>query len=73
MEVPGKNTPEEEERLRARVSKPSHLQFMAVDEDRNARVNLMSESEAESYGDVILPFAQDEGEGALLLVKKVPI
>ncbi|WP_394996354.1 protein translocase subunit SecD [uncultured Helicobacter sp.] len=73
VEVPGKNTPEEEERLRALISKPSHLQFMAVDEDRNARVNLMSESEAESYGDVILPFAQDEGEGALLLVKKVPI
>ena len=72
VEVPGKNTPEEE-RLRALISKPSHLQFMAVDEDRNARVNLMSESEAESYGDVILPFAQDEGEGALLLVKKVPI
>ncbi|WP_394966751.1 protein translocase subunit SecD [uncultured Helicobacter sp.] len=75
VEVPGKNTPEEEERLRKLISKPSHLQFMAVDEDRNARVNLMSESEAQSYGDVILPFAQDlnEGEGALLLVKKVPI
>lgn len=73
VEVPGKNTPEEEERLRGLISKPSHLQFMAVDEDRNARVNLMSESEAESYGDVILPFAQDEGEGTLLLVKKVPI
>ncbi|HIV49133.1 MAG TPA: protein translocase subunit SecD [Candidatus Helicobacter avicola] len=73
VEVPGKNTPEEEERLRGLISKPSHLQFMAVDEDRNARVNLMSESEAESYGDVILPFAQDEGEGAFLLVKKVPI
>lgn len=75
VEVPGENTPEEEERLRKLISKPSHLQFMAVDEDRNARVNLMSESEAQSYGDVILPFAQDlnEGEGALLLVKKIPI
>ncbi|MFC3867225.1 protein translocase subunit SecD [Helicobacter equorum] len=75
VEVPGKNTPDEEERLRKLISKPSHLQFMAVDEDRNARVNLMNESEAQSYGDVILPFAQDfnEGEGALLLVKKVPI
>ncbi|WP_066389727.1 protein translocase subunit SecD [Helicobacter himalayensis] len=79
VEVPGKSTPEEEERLRNLISKPAHLQFMAVDEERNARVELMSDAEAESYGDVILPFAQSEQEMRLnlpvrkILLKKVPV
>lgn len=73
VEVPGENTPQEEERLRNLISKPSYLEFMAVDEERNARVNLMSDLEAEEYGDMILPFANNSSEGALLLVKKIPI
>ncbi|MGX3098029.1 protein translocase subunit SecD [Helicobacter sp. 23-1046] len=76
VEVPGENTPQEEERLRNLISKPSYLEFMAVDEERNARVNLMSDLEAEEYGDVILPFAKSTsagGESGFLLVKKIPI
>ena len=75
VEVPGENTPQEEERLRNLISKPSYLEFMAVDEERNARVNLMSDLEAEEYGDVILPFAKStsSGESGFLLVKKIPI
>lgn len=76
VEVPGENTPQEEERLRNLISKPSYLEFMAVDEERVARVHLMSDLEAEEYGDVILPFAKSassSGESGLLLVKKIPI
>lgn len=76
VEVPGENTPQEEERLRNLISKPSYLEFMAVDEERNARVNLMSDLEAEEYGDIILPFAKStsvSGESGFLLVKKIPI
>lgn len=76
VEVPGENTPQEEERLRNLISKPSYLEFMAVDEERIARVHLMSDLEAEEYGDVILPFAKSassSGESGLLLVKKIPI
>ena len=76
VEVPGENTPQEEERLRNLISKPSYLEFMAVDEERVARVHLMSDLEAEEYGDVILPFvksASSSGESGLLLVKKIPI
>lgn len=79
VEVPGKNTPEEEERLRNLISKPAHLQFMAVDEERNGRVAFMSDDEANSYNDIILPFAQSEQEKAIgvpekkLLLKKIPV
>lgn len=79
VEVPGKNTPEEEERLRNLISKPAHLQFMAVDEERNGRVAFMSDDEANSYNDIILPFAQSEQEKAMgipekkLLLKKIPV
>ncbi|MDD7566932.1 MAG: hypothetical protein PUJ79_00765 [Helicobacter sp.] len=79
VEVPGKNTPEEEERLRNLISRPAHLQFMAVDEERNGRVAFMSDDEANSYNDIILPFAQSEQERAMgiperkLLLKKIPV
>lgn len=55
VEVPGIKTQEDEERIKGLIAKAAHLQMMAVDEDRANRVYSMSDAEAESYGDVILP------------------
>jgi preprotein translocase subunit SecD len=57
VEVPGIKTQAEEQRVRALIARAAHLQLMAVDEDRIARVHTMSPAEAESYGDIILPDA----------------
>jgi len=54
VEIPGVKTTEEEQRIRELIAKAAHLQMMAVDEDRDSRVNTMSEAEAKQYGDVIL-------------------
>ncbi len=40
--------------------------MMAVDEDRASRVDSMSEAEAKSYGDIILPDVADPKERYLL-------
>lgn len=56
VQLPGIKTIEEEQRARDLIAKPAHLQMMAVDEERNARVSTMSELEAQKYNDVILPF-----------------
>lgn len=61
VELPGIKTIQEETRARELISKSAHLQMMAVDEERNARVSSMSELEAQKYGDVILPFADNVG------------
>ncbi len=60
VEVPGIKTQEDEERIKALIAKAAHLQMMAVDEDRANRVYSMSQEEAESYGDVILPDVQNK-------------
>lgn len=57
VQLPGIKSVEEEQRARDLIAKPAHLQMMAVDEERNARVSTMSELEAQKYNDVILPFA----------------
>lgn len=57
VQLPGIKSAEEEQRARDLIAKPAHLQMMAVDEERNARVSTMSELEAQKYNDVILPFA----------------
>jgi len=54
VEVPGIKTQEDEQRIRELIARSAHLQLMAVDEERIARVNTMSEAEAKSFGDVIL-------------------
>ena len=56
VQLPGIKTLQEEQRARDLIAKPAHLQMMAVDEERNARVSTMSEVEAQKYNDVILPF-----------------
>ncbi len=55
VEVPGIKTQADEQRIRELIARAAHLQLMAVDEDRIARVSSMSKQEAKSYGDVILP------------------
>ncbi len=40
VEVPGVKTQEEKERLKALIAKPAHLQLMAIDEDKIARVKV---------------------------------
>lgn len=71
VEMPGVKSVEEQNRLIDLVSKSAKLQLMAVDEERNSRVNEMSESEASSYGDIILPYI--ENVNYKLLVKEQAI
>lgn len=71
VQLPGIKTQEEEQRALELISKGGHLQMMAVDEARNARVNTMTPLEAESYGDVILPFVNNLNQKILL--KAIPI
>jgi len=66
VEVPGIKTAEDEQRIRALIAKAAHLQMMAVDEDRANRVYSMSEAEAKSYGDIILPDVSEKGVKYLL-------
>ena len=66
VEVPGIKTAEDEQRIRSLIAKAAHLQMMAVDEDRSARVDTMSEEEAKQFGDVILRDVNDENQKYLL-------
>ncbi len=71
VEVPGVKTPADEQRIRELIARAAHLQMMAVDEDRAARVYTMSPAEAKKYGDVILPDVKNPKEKYLL--KAIPI
>ncbi|PAF45474.1 protein translocase subunit SecD [Helicobacter sp. 11S02629-2] len=71
VEMPGIKTNAEQQRLIDLISRSAKLELMAVDEDRNPRVAQMSEAEATSYGDTILPYS-DQSQ-AKLLVKAIPI
>ncbi len=71
VEVPGIKTPADEQRIRELIARAAHLQMMAVDEDRAARVYSMSPNEAKKYGDVILPDVKDSKRKYLL--KQIPI
>ena len=70
VEVPGIKTQADEQRIRELIARAAHLQLMAVDEDRVARVDTMSENEAKSFGDVILP---DISTPQKYLVKQIPM
>ena len=69
VEIPGIKTPQQEQRVRKLIAKAAHLQLMAVDEERQARVNEMSPEEAAEYGDVILK----DRHGRKYLLKEIPI
>jgi len=70
VEVPGIKTQEDEQRIRELIARAAHLQLMAVDEDRAARVMTMDENEAKSYGDVILP---DVATSERYLLRQIPV
>ncbi len=71
VELPGIKTAEEEQRARELISRSAKLELMAVDEERKMRVFTMSESEAASYGDLILEdVAMPEMKH---LVREIPI
>ena len=70
VEVPGIKTQEDEQRIRELIARAAHLQLMAVDEDRAARVNTMSVEEAKIFGDVIL---QDVNTPDKYFLRAIPI
>jgi len=70
VEVPGIKTQADEQRIRELIARPAHLQLMAVDEERIARVNSMSQKEAKSFGDVILP---DVNSPQKYLLRAIPV
>ena len=70
VEVPGIKTQEDEQRIRKLIERAAHLQLMAVDEDRIARVSTMSVEEAASFGDVILPDIESDRK---YLLRKIQV
>ncbi len=70
VEVPGIKTQEDEQRIRELIARAAHLQLMAVDEDRAARVNTMNADEAKSFGDVILT---DVNTPEKYLLRAIPV
>ena len=71
VEVPGIKSSADEQRIRELIARAAHLQMMAVDEDRAARVYTMSPNEAKKYRDVILPDVKDPNQKYLL--RQIPI
>jgi len=71
VEVPGIKTSEDEQRIRTLIARAAHLQMMAVDEDRAARVYTMSPNEAKKFRDVILPDVKNPKQKYLL--RQIPI
>jgi preprotein translocase subunit SecD len=70
VEIPGVKTVADEQRIRDLIAKSAHLQMMAVDEERAARVATMTPAEAAGYGDVIF---NDVSTNQPYLLKDVPI
>ncbi len=70
VEVPGIKTAEDEQRIRELIARAAHLQLMAVDEERIARVETMSSDEAKSFGNVILP---DVNTPEKYLLRAIPV
>ena len=71
VQLAGIKTQEEEQRARELISRAAKLELMAVDEDRAARVYNMSNSDAASYGDVILE--DSKSSEVKYLVNEIPI
>ncbi len=71
VQLAGIKTQEEEQRARELISRAAKLEMMAVDEERAARVNVMSESEAAALGDVILEDATHPQRK--YLIKEIPV
>ena len=71
VELAGIKTQAEEQRARELISRAAKLELMAVDEARDARVSVMSDSDAAAYGDIILPDAKNPKHR--YLVHEIPI
>jgi preprotein translocase subunit SecD len=71
VQLAGIKTHEDEQRARELISRAAKLELMAVDEDRAARVSVMTDEDAAEYDDVILPDAKNEQHK--YLVKEIPI
>ena len=71
VQLAGIKTQAEEQRARELISRAAKLELMAVDEARDARVSVMSESDAAAYGDIILPDAKNAEHK--YLVHEIPI
>jgi len=71
VQLAGIKTQEDEQRARELISRAAKLELMAVDEDRNARVYNMSDSDAREYGDIILEDAKNPA--IKYLVREIPI
>lgn len=72
VEMPGVKTQADQIRLVKLITQSAKLELMAVDEERVDKVYEMSDNEAESFGDVILPYV-DSGSNEKILLKSVPI
>jgi len=70
VEIPGIKTAADEQRIRELIARAARLEMMAVDEERAARVNVMSQVEAKKYGDVIL---NDVYTDEKYLLREIPI
>ena len=71
VELPGIKTAEDEKAARELISKPANLELMAIDEERNDKVNSLTSSQAAQYGDIILEDTNDSKKR--YLVKEIPI
>jgi preprotein translocase subunit SecD len=71
VQLAGIKTQEEEQRARELISRSAKLELMAVDEERDARVMNMSDSDALAYGDLILSDAKNDSRK--YLVNEIPI
>lgn len=71
VELAGIKTQEEEQRARELISRAAKLELMAVDEDRIARVDNMSDADAAEYGDIILNDVKNPS--IKYLVHEIPI
>ena len=71
VELPGIKTAEDEKAARELISKPANLELMAVDEERNDKVNTLTSSQASQYGDIILEDTNNAQKK--YLVKEIPI
>ncbi|WP_324172415.1 protein translocase subunit SecD [Sulfurimonas sp.] len=71
VQLAGIKTQEEEQRARELISRAAKLELMAIDEARNARVGVMSVSDAAAYGDIILEDVKDSNRK--YLVREIPI
>ena len=71
VEIPGVKSAEDEQRAKDLIAKAAHLQLMEVDKAKADQGAILSDAEAASFGDVILPDVKDKNIKYVL--KEIPI